>query len=113
MDINKDPIIVKYRKKQNECKCCGRPFTENEFGELRLFEVTMKGLFEWADWREDDLEIIHLEDLDQMVSEWLYDTISFYACGMEDSLLIDKSEGERIVPIVKSEVERLKGIYSA
>ncbi|KGR88417.1 hypothetical protein [Lysinibacillus odysseyi] len=113
MDINKEPIIVKYRKKQNECKCCGRPFTESEFGELREFEVTMKKFFEWTNWSKEDLKDVYLEDLDQMVSEWLYDTINFYACDMEDVLLIDKSEGKRIVQIVKSEVGRLKGIYSA
>ena len=113
MDVNKEPIIVKYRKKQDECRCCGRPFTESEFGELREFEVTIKGLFEWADWTDsENLENIYVEDLDGTVHEWLYDTIHFYACSFEDSLIIDKSEGERILQIIKQEIERLKASHS-
>ncbi|MCH7322581.1 hypothetical protein LZ480_11825 [Solibacillus sp. MA9] len=43
--------MVKYQKKQTECRCCGRDFYESDLNleMLKKFEVTVNGFFKWTE----------------------------------------------------------------
>ena len=99
---NNKPIIVKYTKAKTECRCCGRSFENPEYGEEKEFEITLQNVFHWAQWRE--VEDIYDEDLEQMVEEYLWDTIHFYACDTEDKLQINEDDVKTIIQMVKATV---------
>jgi len=103
---NDKPIVVKYQKAKTECRCCGRSFEKIEYGEEKEFEVTLQNFFHWAHW--ETVDDIYDEELSEIVEEYLWDTIHFYACGTEDKLLINQEDIKVVVQKVKDEIEKMK-----
>ena len=102
---NDKPIVVKYQKAKTECRCCGRSFEKIEYGEEKEFEVTLQNIFQWAHW--NTAEDVY-EDLEESIEEYLWDTIHFYACGVEDKLLINQEDLKAVVQMVKDAVEQMQ-----
>lgn len=119
MDISNEPIVVNYQKKPTECRCCGRAFDndESDYGAVKQFEITVSGFFEWTDWGDEERfkdqvsfyegELLYEDELEPTVEEYVYSTISFYACNSEDILKIEQDEIKKVYEAVKGEVIRL------
>ena len=106
MDISNEKITVKYQTAKEYCSCCSREFEIPEFGEIREFDITLKGLFDWADWKT--LTEVHDDDIAESVSEYIDDTIRFYALNSNEILKVVDGEVNMVTNKLLEEVEKWK-----
>lgn len=103
MEISNEKIIIKYQTAKEYCSCCSREFEIPEFGEVREFDITLRDLFSWADWK--NVEDVHDEDLAESVNEYIYDTIRFYSLNLNEILKIIDGEVDKVTSKVLEEIK--------
>jgi len=81
-------VTVDYRVKKVECECCGQELPNETFTE-RKFEFSRQDVLEYGDW-QDVME--NEEDFDHHVCEYVYGTISFFAAGFFDKIIVTPKE---------------------
>jgi len=112
MSVNeKTTVVVKYQTKPEECRCCGRPFENSEYGKEREFTLNINDFFEWSmiDLEDkEELQYVMDEDVEISVSDWVYETVSFYAISHTDILKIEQTEYDKVTPIIKGIITKYK-----
>lgn len=98
MRLSDEIITVKYQTSKEYCSCCSREFEIPELGEIREFDITLKGFFEWTDWT-DETETYD-EDIPDVVEEFLFNTISFFALNQNENLKFCEGEIEKVTKLV-------------
>ena len=106
MKISKEKITVKYQKAKEFCSCCNREFDIPEFGEVKEFDITLNDLVHWADWK--NAEDVHDEDIAESVSEYIDDTIRFYALSSNEIFKVVDGEVNMVTNKLLEEVEKWK-----
>lgn len=96
--MNKDKIIVKYQIQKEFCRCCNRDLDDAEIGEVREFDFYLKQLKEDVEWNLYDEEC----ELDEVIRDYVYETIDFYAVNTYDRLILPKEELNKISEHVKN-----------
>lgn len=95
-------VVVEYKTKQDFCQCCNQKIPEPKTSTSREFEFNKKNAIHWLgnDWKDIEDE----EELDELVEEYVYSTISFFATSSDAKLLIDKNEIEKVKKFILEEV---------
>lgn len=104
MELVNEKIIIKYQTAKEYCSCCSREFEIPEYGEVREFEITLGDLFKWTEW--ESLVEVHDEDVRDVVAEYLFDTISFYALNSNEKLKIVDGETNRVAAMILKTIEK-------
>lgn len=111
MESNKI-VFVKYQTRKESCTCCGRGFEEADFGEERQYEISIDNVLNWADWDLDEADEDMLaaceEDTPQIVEEYIYDTINFYALKSNEILRVQPSELQKVKDLVLQQIKKRK-----
>lgn len=83
-------ITVKYHTLKSRCTCCNQklPVAETINKEIVIDKETA---YCWTDW--DDVDP---EDVESMVPDFVYDTISFYASNLFEDFTVEDGELERV-----------------
>ncbi len=106
MKISNEKITIKYQTAKEYCSCCSREFEIPEFGEVREFDITLRDLFDWADWKS--LTEVHDDDIAESVNEYIYDTIRFYALNSNEILKLVDGEVDKVTSKVLEEIKTYK-----
>lgn len=93
-----DRITVKYQTQKEFCRCCDRELEDVEVSEMREFDFYLKQLKEDINWKLYDEEC----ELDEVIRDYVYETIDFYAVNTYDRLILPKEELNKILEYVKS-----------
>jgi hypothetical protein len=94
-------IVIKYKTKTNFCTCCGQEVQNAKESHEKEFTLTKESFLEWTDdWDE---VVKYKEDLDGMVEEFVYETISFFATSSFTNILIDQTEFDKAKKFVIEE----------
>lgn len=94
-------VTVKYKTQKHHCNCCGQKIEEAKISEIREFYFSKENCIEWRpqeDW------IMLDDEFGEMVEEFVYETISFFATSSDVTLLIANSEIEKVKKFILEEV---------
>lgn len=88
--MSNQTITVKYHTVKTHCYCCNQklPVAQTIDKEIVISKETAQG---WADW-----DVVEREDVESMVPEFIYDTISFFSAFMDEDFRVKDGEFERV-----------------
>lgn len=93
-------IVIEYRTQKDYCQCCEQKLPSPQISEIREFELNP---MRYRDWRE----VIEWEDdLQEIIREYVYDTIRFFAVSSFDNILIENSEFDKVKQFILSNVTK-------
>ncbi|MCA1064697.1 hypothetical protein QTG56_24105 (plasmid) [Rossellomorea sp. AcN35-11] len=94
-------IVVKYRTEKSHCQCCDQKLPKPKISEDKEFEFSIERTKQWVDWKE----IAEFdEDLGDIVNDYVYQTISFFATSSYDGLIIESSEYDKVKKFILEEI---------
>lgn len=95
-------IIIKYKTKNNYCSCCGQDVKNAKVSHEKEFTLTVESFLEWTDdWKDI---VRYEEDLADVVEEFVYETISFFATSSFTTIIIDQTEINKAIKFVNDVV---------
>lgn len=89
-----EEIIINFQTRKDYCHCCDRDMENAKWSEMKQFELSTKNLLDNDNWEE---YVKYEEDLPEMVSGYIFDTIEFHACHSGESLKFSKSETDKVI----------------
>jgi hypothetical protein len=95
-------VTVKYQTKKAYCSCCEQKLPKAEV-DNREIEFTVKNALDWVNWNE---VVEYHEDMESMVPEFIYETISFWATDSHEKIMFEDSEVEKVKDFILREVVR-------
>lgn len=96
-------VVIRYKTRKDYCHCCGHKLDSPKISGIKEFEFNKENAVYWGgeEWKfaaEDQ------DYLQQLIQEFVYETISFYATSSYEKLLIENSEFENVKKLILSEV---------
>lgn len=95
-------VTVKYQTRKEYCQCCERKLDNPTTSEVREFHISKGDILSWSNEWKDIVEFE--DDLNEIVMEFVYETIRFFATSYSDRLVIESSEFEKVKQFVLQEV---------
>lgn len=93
-------VTVQYRTQKLYCSCCNQALPEPKISDVQNFEFTKDTALSWSsDWNE----LTKYEDLDAIVEEFVYETISFHSWDSNASFQIEASENLKVQEMILRE----------
>lgn len=96
-----DVITVKYKTRKDYCHCCDQYIKNAKTSDFKEFDFCKEKIMEWQDWTEFKE---YKEDVEEIVSEYAYETISFFATSSDEKVFIDKSQLSKLINFVLGQV---------
>lgn len=94
-------VIIQYRTREEFCRCCDQKLQNAKTSEIREFEFDKQDLENYGNWKKfAEFE----DDLQEIIRDYVYETIRFFATSSDVRLLIDNSEIEKVKKFVLEEV---------
>lgn len=94
-------VIIEYRTRKDYCQCCYQKLPNPKTSDIRDFELSKQNLIEYGNWKEiAEFE----EDLEEVVRDYIYNTISFFATSSYENILIENSEFDKVKEFILNEV---------
>lgn len=97
-------IIVNYVTKRAYCRCCSQKLPQSETSKEKQFTIRKDDVTDWAEQESWDSASESSEELAEMVREFTNEIISFHAADMQDQVVIEKSELNRVKEFISQEV---------
>ncbi|MFL1672595.1 hypothetical protein [Paenibacillus dendritiformis] len=94
-------VVVKYKSEKRYCSCCNQKLPKAETSKIREFEFSKENALNWVNWN-DVME--YPEDMESLVLDFIYETISFYATNSGEKIIIEDSEVEKVKEFILCEV---------
>ena len=94
-------IDINYRTRKEYCQCCNQKLPNVKTSEIKEFEFDkdiLKTAVNWEEFAEFE------EDLQDIIREYIYETISFFATRSDERLIIDNKEFEKVKQFIYDEV---------
>ncbi|WP_433943485.1 hypothetical protein [Paenibacillus sp. SN-8-1] len=91
-------VSIKYQVKKVYCSCCNQKLPEPKTRDSE-FKISKETALSWTDW--DGMETEYIED---MIPEFVHETISFFATDSFERITVDKGEFERVKEFILNEV---------
>jgi hypothetical protein len=104
MLIVSEKVRVEYRTEQDHCKCCGHKLEKPKTSEIREFYLSKDDCFDWLDEENWKIEAEDEEELQQMVEEFVYESISFFATSSYEVIHIERSELAKVKQFILEKV---------
>lgn len=94
-------IVVKYQTEKHYCSCCNQKLPSVETSKVKEFEFNKDASLSWVNWNE---VAQYPEDMESMVPEFVYETISFFATNSDEKIIVEDSEIEKVKEFILREV---------
>lgn len=94
-------IIVEYKTQKQYCPCCHQKLEKAEVSQVRTMEFSKDTALSWAPWKEI---VEYPEDMDSIIPEYVYETISFFATNSYEKIIVEDSEIEKVKSWILSDV---------
>ncbi|MDW0112224.1 hypothetical protein QT711_03440 [Sporosarcina saromensis] len=92
MTAVEEKITIKYKTRKDYCPCCQRDLDEPSLSKIREFDFTKRSFQDYgAHW-----ELYDGEEMKEVVREFVYETIDFFAVTNHEPILLEKGEMERM-----------------
>ena len=96
-----DKITINYKIHKDICHCCHQELPEPEAIKDMDFTFSKRNMMDYAPW-EDIVEID--EEFDEIVEEFVYDTIRFFAMSSDDKLVVKPTELTKVKKFILKSV---------
>lgn len=97
-------VTVKYRTQKIYCNCCGHKLEKPEVSHEREFDFSKNSCLEWLEQEHWRTEAEYPDELLDIIQEFVYETIHFFATSSDSKLLIDSSELEKVKKFILEEI---------
>lgn len=97
-------IIVNYVTKRAYCRCCSQKLPQIETSKEKQFTICKEDVTDWAEQESWDSAAEDPGDFLEMVNEFTNEIISFHAADMQDTVVVDKNERDRVKEFIAREV---------
>lgn len=95
-------VTVEYTTQTLYCSCCNQPLKEAKVSEVQKALFTVETAESWSDaWPEI---VKYPEDMDDIIADFVYETISFWAVDSNRRILIEDGEYEKVKQLILSEI---------
>lgn len=88
-----ETITIKYRTRRDYCNCCDQKLPHVETSGYKEFKFSKENIKSWTDWKEI---AEYEEDFDNIVYEYVFNTIDFFATSSSDRVIVENSEIEKV-----------------
>lgn len=93
-------VIVKYQTEKHYCSCCDQKLQNPVLSKVKEFKFDKERALQWTNWNE---AVEYPEDIESMVGDFVYETISFYAADSFVKIIIDDGEIARVKEFILRE----------
>jgi hypothetical protein len=97
-------VTVEYRTRKNYCSCCGQRIENPETSHERYFHFSKENFLEWMEQEYWKSEAENDVELNEIIREFVYETINFFATSSDTKILIDDSEFVKVRKFVLEEI---------
>ena len=97
-------ITVKYRTKKTYCNCCGQEIENAKTSDVREFNFDKEDCLTWLSQEGWEVEATCEDGFQDLIREFVYETISFFATSSDTKIIIEDSEFEKMKKFVLEEV---------
>lgn len=94
-------ITIKYKTRKEYCPCCEQRIENAETSDFKEFDFSKEKLLGMQDW-EHYKEF--KEDVQEVVTEYAFNTISFFATSSDETVFIDQPELDKLVNFVFEQI---------
>lgn len=94
-------VKVKYKTERSYCACCNQKLPDVETSKTKEFEIDKDTALSYGDW---SFVAGYPEDMEDAVSEFVYETIVFYSANTPERIIIDDSEIQKVEEFILREV---------
>lgn len=91
-------VTVEYKTKKSYCDCCGQEVANPRVSDLREYVISEELVRGWGDFK---FIIEHEDDLNDMVEEFVYETISFFTVGSGAQIVIENDQLDKVKGFVR------------
>lgn len=95
-------IIIEYKMREDYCQCCNQKLPDSKISGIRELEISKENLMEHFGDLKGLMEFE--EDLEEIISEFVYETISFFATNSYENIIIENSEFDKVKQFILKEV---------
>lgn len=99
--MSNSTIIVEYRTQNKYCPCCQQKLEKAKVSKAKTMEFSKETALSWAEWKEISE---YPEDMENLVPEYVHETISFFATDSHEKIIVEDSEIEKVKTWILSEV---------
>lgn len=97
-----DHVTVTYTLEKDVCHCCQQPLPKPEESAIGEFTFHKATAMEYAPWED----IVEIEaEFEQIVEEFVYETIQFYGVSQDDKLVVGESELLKVKQFLLNNIE--------
>ncbi|MFK7678651.1 hypothetical protein ACI3ER_11475 [Bacillus sp. Wb] len=96
-------IAIKYKTRKDYCSCCDQPIKDAKTSDFKEFDFSKEKLINWQDWRQYKE---FKEDIQEMVQEYAFETISFFATSSDERVFIEQPELNKLVNFILEQVNK-------
>lgn len=94
-------VSVKYKTEKCYCSCCDQKLPTPQVSKEMEFLISREGAMYYAEWKEI---AEYPEDLENIVPQYVYETIFFHATSSYEKVIIEDSEIEKVKKFILREV---------
>lgn len=99
--MSESTIVVEYKTQKQYCPCCHQKLEKAEVSKVRTMVFDKKTALSFAPWKE----IAECpEEVEDIVPEYVYETISFFATNSNEKIIVEENEIEKVKAWILSDV---------
>lgn len=91
--MDNQTVAVKYQTQISHCSCCNQKLPQKELSKIKEFQINKETAESWTDW---NAAAQFPEDLESLVSEFIYETIRFFSVHSNEKIIIEDSEEDKV-----------------
>lgn len=92
-------VTVKYKTRRDTCNCCGQDLIKHEISNGREFDFYLKDIKQYENWN-----LVEDEEMEDVLDEFIHNTISFYATNNDDMVILLDGEIEKFLSFIKDNI---------
>jgi hypothetical protein len=97
-------ITVQYQIRKDYCNCCGHKLEKPQISQTREFDFSKGDCLEWLSEDNWKVEVNYEDEFNEIIREFIYETISFFATSSDTKILIENSEFEKVKKFILEEI---------
>jgi hypothetical protein len=97
-------VGVEYQAVKHFCKCCNQKVETPKTSAKRVFHFSKENCLEWMEEEGWKIEAEDEEGIFIMAEEFVHETIRFFATSSDDTLVVDRSEIQKVKKLILEEI---------
>jgi hypothetical protein len=98
-----DKVTIEYKTMQTYCHCCEQLLPNPQTSVTREFNLSKENILQWTEYWKEIAEASE-DELEDVISELVYETIRFFAVSSYDKVIIESGEFDKVKKFILKEV---------